>query len=74
MTKFGSTGDFPRGKLSETDQGGLNVGIAVLDRTLVINFGTPIVWIGLDYHSAVQFAETILKRAEDIAPKEPSNG
>jgi hypothetical protein len=69
MTKFGSTGDFPRGKFSQDDEGGLNLGIAVKDRTIIINFFEPVVWIGLDYHTAVQFAQTILKRAEEIAPK-----
>lgn len=69
MKKFGATGDFPRGKFSEDDEGALQLGIGVKDRTLIIDFGKPVVWIGLDYDTAVQFAETILRRAKEIAPK-----
>lgn len=70
MTKFGSTGDFPRGKFSQDDEGQLTLGVGVKDRTLIIDFGKPVAWVGLDYFSAVQFAQTILRRAEEIAPKE----
>ncbi len=64
--KFGATGDFPRGKFSEDDEGELRLGIAVKDRTVLINFGKPVVWIGLDKNGAIEFAENILKRAKDI--------
>ncbi len=64
--KFGATGDFPRGKFSEDDEGALRFGIAVKDKTVLINFGRPVAWIGLDKNGAIEFAETILRRARDI--------
>lgn len=69
MSKFGPTGKFPRGKLLESDEGELKIGIGIIDRTIVIKFGEPTAWIGLDYYGAVGFAQTILKHAETIAPK-----
>lgn len=69
MTNFGATGDFPRGKFSEHDEGALRLGIAVKDKTVLVDFGKPVAWLGLDYHTAVEFAKTILKRAEEIRPK-----
>lgn len=69
MSKFGPTGNFPRGKLFDSDEGELQIGIGVVDRTIVVKFGKPTAWIGLDYYSAVGLAQTILKRAEEIAPK-----
>jgi hypothetical protein len=69
--KLGPTGDFPRGKLSEHDEGALNIGIAVKDKTILVNFGGPVAWFGLDYAGAVGFAEAILAKAATIAPPQP---
>jgi hypothetical protein len=63
---FGKTGDFPRGKLSQHDEGALNMGIAVHDRTVIINFGTPVKSMGLDKATALQLADLIRKKAEEI--------
>lgn len=57
---------FPRGKLNADDEGALQIGIATLDKTLIINFGKPVEWIGLDKITAVALAETIKKRAEEL--------
>lgn len=62
------SGQYPRGKLSEGDEGQLAVAIGVTDKTLIINFGKPIIWVGLDYHSAMQLAENIIRRAQEIKP------
>jgi hypothetical protein len=62
------TEQFPRGKLCQDDEGQLDVAIGVRDKTVIINFGKPIAWIGLDYHTAVALAENILKHAKEIAP------
>lgn len=64
--RFGGSGDFPRGKLNADDEGALTLGIAVKDKTLIIDFGKPVVWLGLDKATALQIAETIRKRAEEI--------
>jgi hypothetical protein len=72
--EFGPTGEFPRGKFSEDDEGALSIGIAVKDKTILINFGSPVAWLGLDYAGAVEFAKTILRRAAEIAPPDPKRG
>lgn len=58
---FGATGDFPQGKLSADDEGGLRIGVA-LDPTGVvrIEFGKPIAWLGLPPSEARQLAQMIL--------------
>ena len=66
---LGPTNSFPRGKFSEDDEGGLQIGIAVKDKTVLVDFGKPTAWIGLDHDTAVAFAKNILKRAKEIAPK-----
>lgn len=63
------TDQFPRGKLSEHDEGALEFRIGVVDKTIIIDFGKPVFSIGLDYDSAVNLANVILKRAIQIRPR-----
>ncbi len=58
--------NFPRGKLNDEDEGALAIGVAVRDRTVIINFFKPIVWIGMDRATALAFAENIRRNAEKI--------
>jgi hypothetical protein len=64
--KLGATKDFPRGKLNQHDEGGLMLAIGVKDKTVMIDFGTPTMWIGLDKHTAIQFANSILEKAATL--------
>ena len=64
--KIGPTGGYPDGqKLNETDEGGLNlsVGLGVDGRTVIVQFGTPTAWIGLDRESAIELARALLQHA-----------
>lgn len=64
---FGATNDFPRGKLMEGDEGGLNIGVTVIDKTLIINFGPkPVEWIGLSRLEVMQLINILLERLKDI--------
>jgi hypothetical protein len=62
---FGSTGRFPLGKLSQSDEGEIQFGIAVdpVKDKVVINFGKPTAWIGFDAEQAEQLAESLLAKA-----------
>lgn len=64
--KPGKTKDFPRGKLNDSDEGGLRIAIGVQDRTIMIDFGTPTVWIGLDKQTAIALANSLLEKANGI--------
>jgi hypothetical protein len=64
------TDQFPRGKLNADDEGELQVRIGVRDKALIIDFGKPVVWLGLDYHTAMSLAANIMKRAQEIKPKD----
>jgi hypothetical protein len=64
--KFGATGQFPFGKLNEHDEGELNIGVAadLKQRTVILNFGTPVVWTAFPPELARQLAELLIKNAE----------
>lgn len=66
--KPGPTGDYPHGKLSEDDEGGINVALSrhvAPDGTLMVrlDFGKPVAWLSLPRDQAIQFAMVMLKHA-----------
>lgn len=68
MDKLGPTGDYPHGKLSEDDEGGINVALShhiAPDgaRMVRLDFGKPVAWLSLPREQAVAFALLILKHA-----------
>jgi hypothetical protein len=63
---LGPTGDFPRGKLNEGDEGGLKLQVVTTDRTVVIAFGKDVSWIGMTKATALELAAAILKSAQSI--------
>lgn len=66
--KFGATGEFPRGKLNEHDEGQIQMGFAMdpVKKVLIFNFGTPVAWFAMPKKEALELAEIIKKRAEEI--------
>jgi hypothetical protein len=62
---FGPTGEFPQGKLDDTDEGALKIGIAYdkLDGIIRVEFGKPIAWLGLPPPEAVGLARLLLRHA-----------
>jgi len=63
--KLGATGDYPQGKLNETDEGEIQLAVtADTDAGKVLmNFGTSVVWIGFDYEQALALADSIRDNA-----------
>lgn len=61
--QLGPTGRFPKGKLDSTDEGELRFAVAHRDGKVIVDFGSPVVWIGLDASDARQLAEILLRHA-----------
>lgn len=62
-TKTGATGDHPRGKIVPHDEGGIRIAVGRKGDTVVIDFGTPVAWIGFSSDEARALAESLLKHA-----------
>jgi hypothetical protein len=65
---FGATGRFPMGKLTETDEGEIAFGVAA-DKSLgkvIINFGKPTAWVGMDREQAIALADSLRQKADDL--------
>lgn len=63
--EIGPTGDYPQGKLNESDEGALNIGLATIDGNVMFNFGKPIVWFAMPLNEAYSFAELIIAKANE---------
>lgn len=62
---FGETGNFPRGKLHESDEGELQMGVTVNQGTVILAFGKPVAWLGLTPQIARNLAATLVERADE---------
>lgn len=65
--KLGRTGDFPHGKLNGSDEGGIRFAIGEDGDNVVINFGTPVTWLGMPPEQAVALAEILIAKACIVA-------
>ena len=63
---FGPTNRFPQGKLNAHDEGELKMAVLVEENVVKILFGKPIVWLGLPKKEALEFAEMVKNRAEEL--------
>jgi hypothetical protein len=65
---FGGTGRFPLGRLSKSDEGEIQFGIAAdaAKNKVVINFGEPTAWIGFSAEQAEQLADSLLGKAKEL--------
>ena len=61
--QLGATGKFPEGKLVREDQGEIQVAIACVKDKVVIDFGKPVVWVGMTPQQAKEIGELLIERA-----------
>lgn len=57
---------YPRGKLNNSDEGELAIAISVQDKTIIIDFGKDVKWLGLDKATAISLAMTLMNKANKI--------
>jgi len=69
----GALGDFPEGHLTKTDEGAIQFAIGEKDGKVVIDFGTPVHWLGMSPQQAADFASLLLKRAREVGRKNGEN-
>lgn len=63
----GAIGSHPHGKLTKSDEGSLQFAIGGKDGKVVIDFGSPVAWIGMTPQQAMDLAASIMKRARAAA-------
>lgn len=63
----GALGDFPEGQLTKSDEGAIQFGISTKDGKVILDFGTPVAWVGMNPQQAADLASLLLKRAREAA-------
>jgi len=58
--------NYPRGKLNEHDEGETPMAIYIENNVLMIDFGKPIVWIGLHKKMALLLVDALSKKIEKM--------
>ena len=71
---FGPTGRFPDGKKDADDQGELCFGVTAEKGLVVIAFGTPVAWLGLNIEHAEQLATELNLRVAELRLVRQLNG
>jgi hypothetical protein len=61
--KFGATGKFPMGELDKSDEGEIAFGVASHRGKVIINFGKPVAWLGMDARQAASLAALLIQHA-----------
>lgn len=64
--KLGATRQHPEGKLNANDEGELRFGIANDGTHIIINFATPVTWLGLGPVDARDLAKLLISHAEAV--------
>jgi hypothetical protein len=62
----GATGQFPAGKLNETDEGELEMGVANDGKLVHVNFGKPVAWFAVSPDKALELASLLTGHAMTI--------
>ena len=65
------SGEYPDGKLTPTDEGGLAMKVTTFDDKVVLAFGEPTAWVGMTGDQAAQLGADLIKRAKEAGRKEP---
>lgn len=60
---LGATGEFPEGKLTQTDEGEIQMAVGVHNGKIVIDFGKPTQWVGMNYEQAMALSGSLRDKA-----------
>ncbi len=64
--KLGATGQHPEGKMNMHDEGALQFGVSNDGSHVILNFGTPVAWLGMGPGDARELAKTLIRHADAV--------
>lgn len=62
----GPTNEYPAGKLTEKDKGGIRFDITTQEDKIILNFYSPVQWLGLTAEDAFALGKSLIRRADAI--------
>jgi hypothetical protein len=61
----GALGDFPEGQLTKSDEGSIQFAVGIEKGKVVLDFGTPVQWVGMNPQQAADLASSLLSKARE---------
>jgi hypothetical protein len=61
--KLGPTGEFPQGRLNETDRGEVSLAVSRDGDNVRVDFGTDLSWLAMSTETTIEFAKALLGAA-----------
>lgn len=66
-TYRGPIGAYPHGMLTKQDEGSIQFAVGGKDGKVVIDFGSPVAWVGMTPQQAMDLASSIMTKARAVA-------
>lgn len=66
---IGAVGQHSQGKLTKKDEGDIQFRVGSENNKVVLDFGTPVHWVGMDAQQAADLASSLLKWARIVGRK-----
>ena len=66
----GAVGSYPDGHLTKQDEGSIQFAVGARDGKVVIDYGTPVAWVGMTAQQAADLASDLMKWARLVGRKE----
>lgn len=67
----GATGNFPQGQLTKSDEGEIQFTIGAKNDKVILQFGTPVAWMGMTPEQAVDLGEMLIQKAAEVGHVRP---
>lgn len=65
----GSIGAYPDGMVSKSDEGSLQFAVGETGDRVIIDFGSPVTWVGMTAQQAMDLAASLMTQARKTARK-----
>ncbi len=71
---LGGTGEYPDGKIHDSDEGEIKFAVGVKDAKVVIEFGKPVAWLGMHPRQAIALGTQLRNKARRLLKGREAQG
>lgn len=64
--EIGRTGRYPEGKLHQRDEGEIAFAVGTQQDKVILNFGTPVTWVGMPAQNAIELGRLLIKHGMNL--------
>jgi len=68
--RLGATGQYPEGKLTREDEGGIRIATTSKNGKVILAFGKEIAWLGFTPQGAIDLGANLMQHGEELIESE----